>query len=126
MALEHKDIEIEKFLYGKDPTEGIINIEYDYSTNQIILILENPETGALTMKQTKLKPFLWTKELKNINFYGNDKKLVRKKMTQYGIITKPLDTMSEARNENGYKYLVSSTITTQFGLNCRDCSISSS
>ena len=50
-----KDPEMERFLYGGDPTQGIINIEYDYSTNTIILIFQHPETGQLSMKQTPLK-----------------------------------------------------------------------
>ena len=75
-----KDPEMERFLYGGDPTQGIINIEYDYSTNTIILIFQHPETGQLSMKQTPLKSFLWTKALHETGFYNGDKKLINKKM----------------------------------------------
>ena len=101
-----KDPEMERFLYGGDPTQGIINIEYDYSTNTIILIFQHPETGQLSMKQTPLKSFLWTKALHETGFYNGDKKLINKKMAYYGVTVEPLETMGEVRNESGYKYLV--------------------
>ena len=111
MSNEELTPEIEQFLYGKDPTEGIVNIEYDYESNLIILVFQDHETGQLSMKQTKLKPFLWSKALHETKFYGGDKKLINKKMSQYGIKTEPLETQGELRNENGYKYLVSTTGT---------------
>ncbi len=108
MSTLHKDPEVEKFLYGRDPTEGIVNIEYDYSTNTIILIFQDPETAQLSMKQAKLKPFIWTKDLHGIDFYKDNKKMLRKKMAQYQINAELLNTMGEQRNEAGYKYLVTS------------------
>lgn len=111
MSIIHKDPEVEKFLYGHNPTEGIINIEYDYATNTIVLIFQHPETGQLSMKQAQLKPFLWTKDLHKSGFYNGDKKIIRKKMVQYNITVEPLQTAGEIRNETGYKYLVTSTGT---------------
>ena len=106
-----KDPEVEQFLYGKDPQEGIINIEYDYTDNYIYLIIQDKETGKLRMTRKQLRPFLWSKDLKDHNFYGGDKALVRTKMIEYGITVTPLNTKGEQRNEEGYKYLVTSTGT---------------
>jgi len=111
MSTMYKDPEMEAFLYGRDPTQGIINIEYDYPTNTIVLIFQDPETGKLSMKQTQLKPFLWTKALHETGFYKGDKKMINKKMVKYGITVEPLNTMGEIRNDSGYKYLVSSSNT---------------
>jgi DNA polymerase elongation subunit (family B) len=106
MSVIQKDPEIEKFLYGHNPQEGIVNIEYEYDTNYIFLILEDFTTGKLKMAREQLKPFLWTKDLKQANFYKGDKKMVRKKMAEYEITTELLETKDIPRNENGYKYLV--------------------
>jgi len=111
MSITPKDPEVEKFLYGSDPTERIVNIEYDYATNQIYLIIEDEKTGLIGMKKTQLRPFLWSKNLQKLNFYNGDKKLLSRKMAQYQIKAEPLQTMGDPRNENGYKYLISSTGT---------------
>lgn len=111
MSSFYKDSEVEKFLYGKDNTEGIINVEYDYKTNYIYLIIEDFATGKLKMKREQLRPFVWARDLKQANFYKGDKKLVSKKMAEFGIKVETLETGNIARNELGFKYLVSSVKT---------------
>ena len=102
-------VSVETYLYGQKDTKGIVGIEYDYYTNFIYLIIEDPETGKKSVIKEQLKPFLWAKDLKQFNFYGGDKKKVRREMAKFGITVEPLITMDEVRNENGYKYLVKST-----------------
>jgi DNA polymerase elongation subunit (family B) len=111
MSITVKDPEVEQFLYGKDQQEAIINIEYDYTTNYIYLIIQDRETQKLRMTRKQLRPFLWSKDLKTHNFYDGNKALVRRKMIEYGITAEPLNTEGDPRNEDGYKYLVTSTGT---------------
>jgi DNA polymerase elongation subunit (family B) len=111
MSNINKDPEVEKFLYGKNNSEGIINIEYDYKTNYIFLIIEDFATGKLKMMRDQLRPFVWAKDLKKANFYNGDKKMVSKKIAEYGIKVETMETGGIERNENGFKYLVSSTST---------------
>lgn len=111
MSIVQKNPEIEEFLYGRDPMQGIINIEYDYPSNNIYLICQDPVTDKLSIKQTKLKPFVWTKDLHQSGFYNSDKNMVRKKMAQYDVTVEPLETMGDERNEDGFKYIVKSNGT---------------
>jgi DNA polymerase elongation subunit (family B) len=99
---------IEEFLNGADPEEYITGIEYEYSSNTIYKIIQDPEKGKLIRKDT-LRPFLWVNDLTGLNFYENSKALQRKKMSEYGITIKKLNTEGNERLENGYTYLVQSS-----------------
>ena len=99
---------IEEFLNGADPEEYITGIEYEYSSNTIYKIIQDPEKGKVIRKDT-LRPFLWVDDLTGLNFYENNKALQRKKMGEYGISIKKLNTENNDRLENGYTYLVQSS-----------------
>lgn len=105
------DVKIEDYLYGLNQTKGIVSIEYNIKTNNIYLIIEDPDTGEKKIQKESLKPFVWCKDLKQFNFYSANKNDVRKAMNKHGIIVEPLITMGEERNEAGFKYLVKSTKT---------------
>ena len=96
---------IEEFLNGADPEEYITGLEYEYRTNTIYKIIQDPEKGKIIRKDT-LRPFLWVDDLTGLNFYENSKSMQRKKMVEYGISIKKLKTENNERLENGYTYLV--------------------
>ncbi len=100
------EIQIQDFLYGSDNTEGIVGIEYDYAKNHIYLVIEDPITGKKKLQRDTLKPFLWSKDLKQFNFYQGDKNELRRSMIKHGVSVEPLITMGNERTEDGYKYLV--------------------
>jgi DNA polymerase, archaea type len=98
---------IENFLNGADPEKYIVGVEYDYPTNKIYKIIQDPEKGKI-IKEDSFVPFLWVGDLTNLNFYQNSKLLQKKAMTKYGILIKKLDTHGNDRLEKGHKYLVQS------------------
>ena len=98
---------IESFLNGTDPEEFIVGVEYDYPSNKIYKIIQDPEQGKI-VKSDSLTPFMWVGDLSGLNFYGNSKSLQKKKMGEHGIIIEKLETHGNERLENGMKYLVKS------------------
>ena len=98
---------IGKFLNGGDPEEFIVGIEYDYKTNTIYKIIQDPVKGKI-VKQDTIIPFLWVADLTGLSFYQNDKSLQKRKMLEYGILIEPLQTYDDVRLEAGLRYLVKS------------------
>lgn len=98
---------IEDFLNGADPEKYIVGVEYDYRTNRIYRIIQDPEMGKI-IKPDEFTPFLWVGDLSGLNFYQNSKTLQKKKMTEHGIIIEKLDTHGNDRLEKGLKFLVKS------------------
>lgn len=98
---------IENFLNGWDPEQYIVGVEYDYRTNTIYKIIQDPERGKV-VKSDSFTPFLWVGDLSNLNFYQGNKSLQKKKMGEYGIIIEKLQTFDNERLENGQNYLVKS------------------
>jgi DNA polymerase elongation subunit (family B) len=96
---------IENFLNGWDPEQYIVGVEYDYRTNKIFKIIQDPEKGKL-VKQDTLVPFLWVGDLSGLNFYQNNKALQKKKMSEYGILIEKLETHGNERLQNGMTHLV--------------------
>ena len=96
---------IEGFLNGWDPEEFIVGVEYDYRTNKIYKIIQDPEKGKI-VKQDTIVPFLWVGDLTGFNFYQNNKTLQKKKMGEYGILIEKLETHGNERLELGMTYLV--------------------
>jgi len=96
---------IENFLNGWDPEQYIVGVEYDYRTNKIFKIIQDPEKGKL-VKQDTLVPFLWVGDLSGLNFYQNNKALQKKKMGEYGILIEKLETHGNERLQNGMTHLV--------------------
>lgn len=99
---------IEQFLNGQDDEKYIVHVEYDYKTNKIYKIIQDPEKGKL-IKTDYLTPFLWVGDLSDFNFYNKDKNLQKSKIQEYGIIITKLNTYDNNSLENGQKFLVKST-----------------
>lgn len=98
---------IEAFLNGEDPEQYIVGLEYDYKTNTIYKIIQDPEKGKI-VKQDTIVPFLWVGDLSGLNFYQNSKALQKRKMQEHGITIEPLETYGDVRLEAGLRYLVKS------------------
>jgi DNA polymerase elongation subunit (family B) len=98
---------IENFLNGADPEEFIVGVEYDYPTNKIYKIIQDPERGKI-VKPDSFTPFLWVGDLVGLGFYNDSKTEQKKAMTKHGILIERLETGDNVRLENGLKYLVKS------------------
>jgi DNA polymerase, archaea type len=101
---------IENFLNGGDDEKYIVGVEYDYPTNMISKIIQDPEKGKI-VKSDSFTPFLWVGDLTEFNFYGGSKQKQKQMMVKYGIIIDKLDTHGDERLENGMKFLVKSIKT---------------
>ena len=102
--------EIQKFLHGNDPEKYIVALEYDYKTNSIYKVIEDPVKGK-QIKKEKFVPFCWVGDLRKCNFYKNSKMLQKEAMSKRGIIIEPLKTAGNKRLEDGLPYLVKTTKT---------------
>jgi DNA polymerase elongation subunit (family B) len=98
---------IERFLNGEDPEEFIVGVEYDYRTNTIYKIIQDPVQGKMVKPDT-LTPFLWIGDLTGLNFYKNSKELQKKQMSKHGILIEKLETYGDARLDNGLTHMVRS------------------
>tara|TARA_R110000765_G_scaffold85307_4_gene164602 strand:- start:5676 stop:8396 length:2721 start_codon:yes stop_codon:yes gene_type:complete len=102
--------EIQNFLEGTDEEKYIVAVEYDYKTNSIYKIKEDPIKGKYIQKDN-FTPFCWVGDLRKKNFYKNSKMLQKEAMSKHGIIIESLETGDNDRLENGLRYLVKSTKT---------------
>ena len=98
---------IENFLNGGDPEEFIVGVEYDYPTNTIFKIIQDPEQGKI-VKPDSYTPFLWVGDLTGLGFYNDSKALQKRAMAKHGIIIDKLETHGNERLEMGMKYLIKS------------------
>lgn len=98
---------IENFLNGWDDEKYIVGVEYDYPTNTIYKIIQDPEQGKIIKKDT-FTPFLWVGDLSGLNFYSNSKAQQKRAMSTHGIVIDKLETYGNERLEGGLKYLVKS------------------
>ena len=98
---------IENFLNGGDDEKYIVGVEYDYPSNSISKIIQDPIKGKI-VKTDSFVPFLWVGDLSNLNFYGNSKSTQKQMMGKYGIIIEKLETHGNSRLEDGMKFLVKS------------------
>jgi DNA polymerase I len=96
---------IEKFLDGEDDEKYIVGVEYDYKTDLIHKIIQDPELGKITKPDT-FTPFMWCGDLSQLNFYKGSKSQLKKMMGHYGILIEKLDTHGDSRLENGHKFLI--------------------
>lgn len=99
--------EIKSFLEGNDPEKYIVAVEFDYMTDSIYKIIEDPEKGKSIKKDT-FTPFAWVGNLTEFNFYHSSKAEQKSAMTKHGIIIEKLRTDGNERLEKGHKYLVKS------------------
>ncbi len=98
---------IEGFLNGGDDEMYIVGVEYDYPTNTIYKIIQDPERGKI-VKSDSFTPFMWVGDLNGLGFYNNSKSIQKKRMGEFGILIEKLDTHGDERLESGMKYLVKS------------------
>jgi len=98
---------IENFLNGGDPEEFIVGVEYDYPSNTIYKIIQDPEKGKI-IKSDSFTPFMWVGDLSGLGFYNNSKSIQKKRMGEFGILIEKLDTHGDERLESGMKFLVKS------------------
>ena len=98
---------IEGFLNGGDDEMYIVGVEYDYPTNTIYKIIQDPEKGKI-VKSDSFTPFMWVGDLSGLGFYNNSKSIQKKRMGEFGILIEKLDTHGDERLESGMKYLVKS------------------
>ena len=96
---------IEDFLNGADPEQYIVGVEYDYSSNQIHKIIQDPIEGKI-VKPDSFVPFLWVGDLTDLNFYEGSKAKQKMAMNRHGILITKLETHGNDRLENGMKYMV--------------------
>jgi DNA polymerase I len=96
---------IEKFLDGEDDEKYIVGVEYDYKTDLIHKIIQDPELGKITKSDT-FTPFMWCGDLAELNFYRGNKSEQKRMMGHYGILIEKLDTHGNNRLENGHKFLI--------------------
>jgi len=100
---------IETFLQGSDPQKYIVAIEASYNTNNVTLVVNDPEYGK-RLETHKFNSFLWFKE-DIVKFLYEGKRMKRIEAGQkYGIKIIQLrtdnnDGVSPERLQNGYKYM---------------------
>ena len=100
--------EVNSFLEGRDPMEGIITIEADYQSQDVLIVYKDKD-GNKHAKKDAFMPFVWAKHSAAIRLYDGNRNVIKKKLNEYGIRVKALKTSNGGepldRLENGYKYL---------------------
>ena len=101
--------DVERFLNGHDPMERIISIECGYDDNTASIIYVN-ENGDKRVKRENFYPFVWVKNSACQRMFGGDRSLFIRKLRQYGIKIKALQTQGDdgsvsSRLDEGYKFL---------------------
>jgi DNA polymerase elongation subunit (family B) len=99
--------EIEEFLKGSDPEKYIVSVEFDYVSDSIYKIIEDPIKGKIVKRDTFI-PFAWVGDLRGLNFYQGSKGLQKEAMTKYGIVIEKLKTEGNKRLEEGLSFMVKS------------------
>jgi DNA polymerase elongation subunit (family B) len=98
---------IENFLNGGDSEQYIVGVEYDYKTNKIYKIIQDPEKGKI-IKEDSFTPFIWVGDLSELNFYNKSKTTQKKKMGDFGILIEKLECHGNERLQNGMTHIVKS------------------
>jgi DNA polymerase elongation subunit (family B) len=99
--------EIEEFLKGSDPEQYIVSVEFDYVSDSIYKIIEDPIKGKIVKRDTFI-PFAWVGDLRGLNFYQGSKGLQKEAMSKYGIVIDKLKTEGNKRLEEGLSFMVKS------------------
>lgn len=102
--------EINSFLTGRDPQEGITSVECGYNDNEVSVIYRIKETGQRYLKKEPFKPFLWAKTDAAKELFGGDRTKLIKAMDKFGIGVKSLNIFGDNgfttdRIRNGFKLL---------------------
>ena len=61
--------EIKSFLEGNDDEKYIVAVEFDYVTDAIYKIIEDPGQGKIIKKDT-FTAFAWVGDLRDLKFYS--------------------------------------------------------
>ncbi len=101
---------IESFLLGEDDEKYIVSLEYDYRSNKIFKIIQDPQKGKI-IKTDNFIPFAWVSKFDGIKFYNGSKSAQKQAMSTHGIIIERLEGHGDERLENGFKFLVKTTKT---------------
>ena len=59
--------EIEQFLHGEDEEKYIVALEYDYRSNKIFKIIQDPLNGKQIKSETFI-PFAWDRDWETVQF----------------------------------------------------------
>ena len=89
--------EIEEFLKGSDPEQYIVSVEFDYVSDSIYKIIEDPIKGKIVKRDTFI-PFAWVGDLRGLNFYQGSKGLQKEAMSKYGIVIDKLKNTKDFKN----------------------------
>jgi DNA polymerase elongation subunit (family B) len=103
-----KDLEIEKFLQGRNnKLNYLVNIVSNYFTNTVTLIFDDPVNGKYILDDQKYQPFSYFKDtsLMGLKLYFDNEEKEKKNKQIYGIKYKELNTYNHERLDVGYKYL---------------------
>jgi hypothetical protein len=110
--------QIESFLNGRDPQEGIISIECGYADDEVSIIYKGADE-VKRIKKEGFKPFIWAKKsgarrLFVSETHRQDKDKLKRRMDSYGIRAKSLNIFSKDgktsdRLENGYRVMFTAT-----------------
>lgn len=100
---------IEDFLVGHDEEKYIVNLEYDYDTNQIYKYKHTPD-GVKTLEKEHLNAFMWMKDFSHarekLNFYNNNSLTIKNAMKEYGVTITNLSHHDNQRLKNGFTHIV--------------------
>lgn len=100
--------QIESFLLGEDDEKYIVALEYDYKTDKVYKVIQDPDKGK-QIKSDTFTPFAWVGDLRGKNFYNGSKAQQKDAMSHNGIMIETLKTMGDPRMESGLRYIVKST-----------------
>lgn len=101
---------IARFLEGRNQKKYIVGVEIPYGSQEVSLIINDPERGKFISKDT-LTSFVWFKEEVTKIMYGGKRNLISNAVKKYGVsITKlktstPDQEFESKRMESGYKYM---------------------
>ena len=90
--------EIKTFLEGNDPEKYIVSVEFDYITDSIYKIIEDPVKGKMVKKDSFI-PFAWVGDLRGLKFYNSSKGAQKTAMSKHGILIEKLRTDGNERLE---------------------------
>ncbi len=110
---------IDTFLSGHNPMEKITKIEMDYDDDHATIFYRD-DNGRKKCQIEPFYPFVWTKQIAARNLFDGNRKLLKQKMSEYGIDCKGLEIANFAdgsihpRMENGYRVLFFAKIPMSF------------
>ena len=100
--------EIERFLHGEDDEKYIVALEYDYKSDKIFKVIQDPIKGKLLRMDTFI-PSAGVVDFRIKNFYKGNKDFKKKAMSENGIIIEKLEDHGDERLKNGLTFLVKTT-----------------